>query len=96
MILLPRHTSIVETVDTPLGTVVREDYYQYPRYESNLYLVNSEGKPIWFAERAMEEDAFANQIRVIDDGRIKCASWNGFDCEISLLDGRLTQASFTK
>lgn len=96
MSLRPRHTAIVEAIATGFGTVVREEYYQYPGNESNLYLVNSSGEVVWFAERAMDDDAYVNPIRVIGDDRIKCASWNGFDCEISLQDGTLSHASFTK
>jgi len=96
MNLRPRHTAIIETIDTSFGTVVREDYYQHPKNESNLYLVNPSGEIVWFAERAMDDDAYANPIRVVGNDRIKCASWNGFDCEIILRDGKLGNAPFTK
>jgi hypothetical protein len=96
MSLRPRHTTIVETIETGLGTLVREDYYQYSKNESNLYLVNSFGEIVWFAERAMDDDAYANPIRIIGEDRIKCASWNGFDCELFLRDGKLGNVSFTK
>jgi len=92
----PRHTKIAEIVATEFGTLIREDYYQYPRTESNLYMTDSENNVLWFAERAMGDDAYAGQIRQIDNQTIKCASWNGFDCEIDLQTGKLVNAQFTK
>jgi hypothetical protein len=94
--IAPRHTRAVEAVETAFGTLIREDYYQYPRHESNLYMVDSGHQPVWFAERAMEDDAYANPIRRMADDKIKCASWNGFDCEIDLRTGKLVHAAFTK
>lgn len=91
-----RHTKVVETIDTLFGTLVREDYYGYPRSESNLYLVDHHGKPLWFAERAMDDDAYANPIHELKEGSFKCSSWNCFDCEIDLKTGKLIHAAFTK
>jgi len=94
--IAPRHTQVVEVIDTAFGTLVREDYYRYPQQESNLYMLDSSSRPIWFAERAMGDDAYANPIRRIGEDKIKCASWKGFDCEIDLRTGRLINAAFTK
>jgi hypothetical protein len=91
-----RHTKIVEKIDTQFGTLVREDYYGYPRSESNLYMVDAQGKPIWFAERVANDDSYANPIRQLGECRIKCASWNGFDCEIDIKSGKLIDSAFTK
>lgn len=92
----PRHTSIVEAIQTPWGVLVREEHFQYPEVESNLYMVDGTGTPVWFAERAMDGDAYANPVFRINDGLVRCASWRGFDCEIDLQDGRLVNATFTK
>ena len=92
----PRHTEIVETVQTPIGLLVREDYYRYPASESNLYMLGADGTVMWFAERASSDDAYANSIRMTNNGTIKCASWNCFDCEIDLQTGELLNAQFTK
>ncbi len=94
--IIPRHTKIVETIDTSFGTLVREDYYRYPREESNLYMLDAQGNALWFAERAMDDDAYANSIRKAGDSSVKCASWNGFDCEINLNNGKIIHAAFTK
>ena len=92
----PRHTEIVETVRTPVGLLVREDYYHYPASESNLYMVGTDGTVLWFAERASSDDCYANPIRMTDSGTIKCASWKCFDCEIDPRTGKLLNAQFTK
>jgi hypothetical protein len=91
-----RYTQVVETVDTPFGTLVREDYYGYPKSESNIYMLSPHGTLLWFAERAMDDDAYANPICKAGEASINCASWNGFDCEINLEDGKLIHAAFTK
>ncbi|MBL0044772.1 MAG: hypothetical protein IPP33_10380 [Flavobacteriales bacterium] len=94
--ITPRHTRVVESIDTPFGTLVREDYFGYPQTESNLYLVDAKGDPLWFAERARANDAYANHIRFSGEFSVKCASWECFDCEIDLRNGKLIGAVFTK
>ena len=81
---------------TSWGLLVREDYFLYPEFESNLYMVDSAGSPLWFAERAMEGDAFSNPVRQVNESVVQCASWRGFDCQINLKDGKLVHAAFTK
>lgn len=94
--ITPRHTRVVESLGTQFGTLVREDYYGYPKAESNLYLLNDNGAPVWFAERPMEDDAYANPIRSVGLISVRCGTWNGFDCEIDLRSGKLTRADFVK
>lgn len=96
MQLHPRHTEIVEAIHTPWGVLVREDYFQFPETESNLYMVDSAGRPLWFAERAMAGDAYASPMIRVAENLVCCASWHGFDCYINLQDGRLVNAAFTK
>lgn len=91
-----RHTQVIEAIETPYGTLVREDYYGYPKSEANLYMVDAHGTLLWIAERAMEDDAYANPVHDLGDTTVKCASWNGFDCEINLKNGKLIHAAFTK
>lgn len=92
----PRHTKIVEAIATPYGTLIHEDHYLYPRHESNIYMVEEQGAILWFAERAMNDDAYTNKIRKSSETTVKCASWNGFDCEIDLATGKLVDTAFTK
>lgn len=96
MKLTPRHTKIVEQIATPLGVLIREDYFGFPGTESNIYMVDPAGQVRWFAERAMGSDAFANPIHELSDTAFKCASWNGFTCEIDLKTGKLINAVFSR
>ncbi len=96
MAIRPRHTKVIESLDTPFGTLVREDYCGYPKSESNLYMIDASGNPVWFAERPMDHDAFANPLHGLGPISVKCGSWKGFDCEIDLRHGKLIHAEFTK
>jgi hypothetical protein len=91
-----RHTRVLEVVETQYGVLVREDYYGYPEAESNLYMVDVHGTLLWFAERAMYGDSYANPVRVSSSHSVRCASWKGYECEIDLENGRLIHAVFTK
>lgn len=92
----PRHTKIVESISTPFGLLIREECFGYPEAESNIYMVDEDGKPIWFAQRAMDDDAYANQIVRLDENTIRCASWNGFTSDINLKNGTLIRSEFTR
>ena len=92
----PRHTEIKETLATPFGTLVREDYYGYPASESNVYMIDAAGNPVWFAERPIDGDAFANPLHSLGQRSVRCSSWKGFDCKIDLRHGKLIHAEFTK
>ena len=96
MNLIARHTKIVQLVPTSYGALVREDYLGYPETESNIYMVGPDGNVQWYAERAMDKDAFSNPIHDLGSATFKCASWNGFDCEIDLRTGKLIHAAFTR
>lgn len=96
MAVHPRYTTVVQLLDTPFGTLVREDYYRYPESESNLYLIDGNSTPIWFAERPMDDDAYANPVVSVNPTRVRCGTRKGFDCEIDLRSGKLIRAEFTK
>jgi len=94
--LLPRHTRVVETVVTAFGTLVREDYRHYPNEESNLYLVDSANTVLWFAQRAMPDDSYANPIVVLGNDKVRCYSAKGIECDIDLKTGRLLNAEVVR
>jgi hypothetical protein len=87
---------VEESHDTPFGTLVREDYYGYPKTESNLYMLDSNGRPVWFAERLLPDDVYANPIANLGASSFNCASWQGVTCEIDLRTGRIVNTLFTK
>lgn len=96
MNIQPRHTKIVESISTPFGLLIREEHFGYPEAESNIYMVDEEGKVIWFAHRPMDNDAYANRIVWLDESTIRCASWNGFTSDINLKNGTLIHSEFTR
>jgi hypothetical protein len=96
MNLQPRHTKIVESISTPFGRLIREDYFDYPEAESNIYMIDEDGKPIWFAQRVMDDDKYANYIVLLDENTFRCASWNGFTSDINLENGTLISSEFTR
>jgi len=75
---------------------VREDYHGYPKDESNLYLVDSENNVVWFAQRAMKDDCYANPVVPVSQDKIKCFSGKGWECEIDLKTGRLISAELVR
>ena len=91
-----RHTQIIEMVDTDFGTLVREDCHGYPTEESNLYLVDPENNVLWFAQRAMKDDCYANAVIPVSKDKIKCFSGKGVECEIDLRTGRLIGAELVR
>lgn len=93
--LTPKHTNIKEAIDVNGGILVREDYFGYPKGESNIYLLIEGNKIEWFAELPMENDAYVNPI-VLGKESFKCGSWNGFTCTVSLIDGKIINRLFTK
>ena len=94
-VLKPRGTSIVQVL--PLGgqLVVREDYYEFPYKQSNVYCVSGSFQPIWNAELPSWRDAYANPVLLLD-GWLHCASWNGMSCTIDPSSGRIVKKVFTK
>src|SRR4051812_2249568 len=74
LLQLHRHSEAIARVHNPLGTkivqvepltsgiVVREDYYRFPRGDSNLYLLDYAFHLIWRAELPTPTDSFANPM----------------------------------
>ena len=93
--ITPKHTEIKECIELENGFVIREDYYGYPEGESNLYFLNKEKKELWKAELPMDGDVFSNPM-TIDGNDALSGSWKGFDCRISLTDGKIVDKVFTK
>ena len=88
-------TQIVQLLPVGENVVVREDYYEFPRGASNVYCVNAQLETIWEAELPHPTDAYANPV-VEDASALRCASWDGFTCDIDPQSGRLLKQSFTK
>ncbi len=89
-------TEIVQLLPIGPNTVVREDYYKFPRGVSNVYCVDSQLQTIWEAELPHPTDAYANPVVMISQGVLQCASWDCFTCDLDLETGKLIKQRFTK
>lgn len=91
----PIGTSIVQVLPIGSNIVVREDYYQFPRGQSNVYCVTEDFEPVWSAELPWQNDVYANPVIATPDG-LSCASWDGMSCTLSPETGRILKKVFTK
>ena len=89
------YTEIEEIVKTDSLQIIRENYFQFPKGESNIYAKDVENKIVWFAELPMEADVYSNPIELID-GKLKAGSWKGFTVLIDIKNGKIIESNFTK
>jgi hypothetical protein len=94
MLIQPLHTKVERTIQVNAGVIVLESPGGYPRNESNLYLLASDGRILWKAETP-EAGAYFSRVKLNDDGETFSAyTINGHACELGLKTGRLI--TFTK
>jgi hypothetical protein len=93
MDIQPLHTKIDKTIQVSAGMIVLESPSGFPRNESNLYLIASNGKIIWKAEKP-DISTFFTRVKLNDDGMTFSAyTVHGHACELELKTGKLI--SFT-
>jgi hypothetical protein len=92
----PIGTSIVQALRIDSGIVVREDYYQFPRGQSNVYLLTENFVLVWSAELPWQRDVYANDVFPTMEGLLSCASWDGMSCTIHPETGHILKKVFTK
>jgi hypothetical protein len=91
----PLGTKIVQFQPRNSGIIVQEEYYGFPRGQSNLYLVDYAFMLIWRAELPGSHDIYVNGF--IDRGDcIQCSSWECFMCGICPKTGKILSRQFTK
>jgi hypothetical protein len=89
-------TSVVQLL--PLGAgrvVVRENYFRFPRGESNVYCLDAALREVWRAELPAPSDVYANPVAA-DGGLLRVASWECWSCELEPASGRIVRKEFTK
>jgi outer membrane protein assembly factor BamB len=91
----PIGTSIVQALSVGSNIVLREDYYQFPRGQSNVYCLTKDFELVWSAELPGQDDVYANPI-VPTSGGLFCAAWGGMDCTLDRETGRILQKVFTR
>lgn len=92
----PIGSSIVQTVPIGSRVVVREDYYEFPRGQSNIYCLTEDFDLAWSAELPWKNDIYANPIITTPDGFLSCASWDGMSCTLHPETGCIIKKVFTK
>ncbi len=93
--LNPRHTKIIQEIDTGDGIIIREDPNYFPEDVPTIYKVDYTGKIIWEAERPLKNDQYVNPI-LFEGGKLQCATWQGFTCTLDPSTGQLLDTLFTK
>jgi hypothetical protein len=91
----PFGTNIVQIEPRRSGIIVREDYYQFPRGASNVYLLDYAFRLLWRAVLPAPNDAYAGPVHD-HDTYLQCASWECFSCRICPDTGKLLSKEFTK
>lgn len=91
----PFGNKIVQVEPRASGIIVREDYYQFPRGASNVYLLDYTFRLLWRAELPSLTDSYANPVEDHGD-YLQCASWECFTCRICPETGGIISKQFTK
>lgn len=91
----PRFTNIKQCIPFGRIYIIREDYHLFPKPHSNIYALSPDGEVIWEAEKVIENDAYSNNMTIIDD-LIVVASWNGFTVKLNPNNGKIVESTFTK
>ncbi len=89
------HTDIVQKIYWENKIIIREDYYKYPKSQSNIYALDYKGNVLWFAELPMNNDCYANSMS-IENRKLKTCSWNGFSVLLDLNNGKIIKKEFIK
>lgn len=93
MDIQPIHTKVDKTIQVNAGVIVLENPNGFPRAESNLYLLKSDGSIAWRAEKP-DASTFFSRVRLNEDGETFSAyTIHGHACELALRTGKLI--SFT-
>lgn len=92
----PIGTSIVQALPVGCNIVVREDYHEFPRGQSNVYCLTENFDLVWSAELPWQSDVYANPVIPTQEGFLSCASWDGMSCTLHPETGRIIKKIFTK
>ncbi|RYE59657.1 MAG: hypothetical protein EOP48_00155 [Sphingobacteriales bacterium] len=74
--------------------IVRENYMESVGPE--IYAIDSDLNILWHANRLEDEDCYANEMRVVEEGKIRVSSFKGWVFEIDLSSGKTFRKGWTK
>ncbi|MCC6260517.1 MAG: hypothetical protein IT311_06605 [Anaerolineales bacterium] len=95
MEISPLRTKIDKTIQIKLGTIVLEEHSGFPMTESNLYLIGSNGKIVWTAEKPEARTLFT-RLRLNEDFTISTFTTSGQFCDINIETGKIISSSAFK
>ncbi|MCC7119502.1 MAG: hypothetical protein IT310_13340 [Anaerolineales bacterium] len=95
MEISPLRTKIDKTIQIRLGTIVLEEHSGFPMTESNLYLIGSNGKIVWTAEKPDGRTLFT-RLKLNEDSTISTFTTSGQFCEINIETGKIISSAAFK
>ena len=95
MEITPIHTKIDKMIQIKLGTIVLEEHSGFPLTESNLYLISSNGKIAWLAEKPEPRTLFS-RLKLNDDSTISTFTTGGQFCDLDIETGKIISSSSFK
>jgi len=95
MEIKPLHTKIDKMIQIKLGTIILEEYSGFPMTESNLYLVSSNGKIVWTAEKPEARTLFT-RLKLNEDFTISTFTSSGQFCDLNIETGKIISSSSFK
>jgi len=89
MEIKPLHTKVEKSIQIMHGTIVLESPNEFPRTESNLYCISTEGKIVWKAEKP-EPSTLYSRMKLNEDGATRSTyTLSGHACELDLGTGKI-------
>ena len=89
MEIQPLHTKVYKTIQVNAGIIVLENPSGFPRNESNLYLIGSDQKIIWKAEKPDPQTLYS-RVKFNEDGTtLSTYTLGGHACELELKTGKI-------
>lgn len=95
MEITPIHTKIDKMIQIKLGVIILEEHSGFPLTESNLYLVSSNGKVVWQAEKPEPRTLFS-RLKLNDDSTISTFTTGGQFCDLDIETGKIISSSSFK
>jgi hypothetical protein len=88
----PLHTTVDKQIQTMAGEIVLENHAGFPKDESNLYLLGSDGKIVWKAEKPDPRTLYS-RIKLNDNYTLSTYTINGHLCDLDLETGKIISSS---
>ena len=85
----PLHTKIEKTIQVNNGWIVLESPNGFPRNQSNLYLIELNGRSGWKAEKPEASTLFSRVKINEDNDTFSAYTLDGHACELDLTTGKL-------